>query len=622
MVRTEVPLPCAPVVPRSKRDVGGVVAGAAPFAVAAVAYAVFIWRSSFVVRGHRAFSLFDDAMISMAYARNLAQGHGLVWYPGAPRVEGITNPLWTGVMALVHVAGFGDNTASLAVMLIGGACILGAAAIARALVRTLAPDARLAAALVPWLVAFNYALVFWTLRGMEVGFIALLLLGAIYACVCTIDGSRAAAWWAVALIAAGQLTRLDFTVFAVVLIAFVGLRIAPAARRRALAIIGGGAAVAVVGQELARRAYYGAWVPNTYTLKLGKIPIASRLHRGALALEWGLFAEFGAVVVLAAAGIALTRDARTRAALIAVGAAFVAAAAYSVWVGGDAWEWMGFANRYMTPAVAALMVPAAFGVQQVADRLDRRPVRVTLAIAGSALALILLATVIHPNPRELEFVNGATPGRAPLVPLVLLALLLTVRAAWRRPVSTAERWGAGVLMAAAVLFAIDLQPVRDWRDTDGGPSVRADATAVQYGAYLRTATTPGATLAVTWAGAPIYFSHRRGIDVLGKNDPRIANEEPRNSRFLQPGHDKYDLDVSVFEYRPDVVAQAWHPTRTFLRRALASGYVLVHPVADGDPDHVRDQRGQYILVKAGSPNVDWSKFVPADATELARHLAP
>ena len=42
------------------------------------AYAVcFIFRTSFVVAGERYFSLFDDAMVSMRYARNLARGDGL-----------------------------------------------------------------------------------------------------------------------------------------------------------------------------------------------------------------------------------------------------------------------------------------------------------------------------------------------------------------------------------------------------------------------------------------------------------------------------------------------------------------------------------------------------------------
>jgi hypothetical protein len=43
--------------------------------------------------------LFDDAMVSLRYAWNLAHGSGLVWNPGE-RVEGITSLAWTLYMSL------------------------------------------------------------------------------------------------------------------------------------------------------------------------------------------------------------------------------------------------------------------------------------------------------------------------------------------------------------------------------------------------------------------------------------------------------------------------------------------------------------------------------------------
>ena len=42
--------------------------------------------------------LLDDAFISFRYARNLADGYGLVWNIGE-RVEGYTNFLWVCLMA-------------------------------------------------------------------------------------------------------------------------------------------------------------------------------------------------------------------------------------------------------------------------------------------------------------------------------------------------------------------------------------------------------------------------------------------------------------------------------------------------------------------------------------------
>lgn len=44
--------------------------------------------------------LIDDAGISFACARNLAEGHGLVAQPGAPRVEGFSNPAWVCLLSL------------------------------------------------------------------------------------------------------------------------------------------------------------------------------------------------------------------------------------------------------------------------------------------------------------------------------------------------------------------------------------------------------------------------------------------------------------------------------------------------------------------------------------------
>ena len=50
----------------------------------------------------------DDAHISMRYAWNLANGHGLVFNLGE-RVQGYTNPLWTLALALIERAGLGQT---------------------------------------------------------------------------------------------------------------------------------------------------------------------------------------------------------------------------------------------------------------------------------------------------------------------------------------------------------------------------------------------------------------------------------------------------------------------------------------------------------------------------------
>jgi hypothetical protein len=84
------------------------------FAALVLGFLYYAWRyilaTSFIIDGTRYFVLFDDAMISMRYAYNLAHGNGLVWNLGE-RVQGFTNPLWVFYMALLRLC---DPSAQLA----------------------------------------------------------------------------------------------------------------------------------------------------------------------------------------------------------------------------------------------------------------------------------------------------------------------------------------------------------------------------------------------------------------------------------------------------------------------------------------------------------------------------
>jgi hypothetical protein len=62
----------------------------AAFAAVIGLYVAHSLSASLLIDGVRWFWLDDDQMISMRYARNLAEGNGLVWNLGE-RVEGYTN---------------------------------------------------------------------------------------------------------------------------------------------------------------------------------------------------------------------------------------------------------------------------------------------------------------------------------------------------------------------------------------------------------------------------------------------------------------------------------------------------------------------------------------------------
>src|SRR5262249_48330636 len=54
----------------------------------------------------------------------------------------------------------------------------------------------------------------------------------------------------------------------------------------------------------------------------------------------------------------------------------------------------------------------------------------------------------------------------------------------------------------------------------------------------------------TAAGNAAYFSRRRAIDLLGKNDAHIAHLPPRVAGW--PGHSKFDMSYSLAK-NPDVL---------------------------------------------------------------------
>lgn len=62
----------------------------------------FIYNTSFTIDDIHYFCLFDNAMISMAYAKNFINGYGLNWARFGEPVEGFTTPLLTFLMIPVN----------------------------------------------------------------------------------------------------------------------------------------------------------------------------------------------------------------------------------------------------------------------------------------------------------------------------------------------------------------------------------------------------------------------------------------------------------------------------------------------------------------------------------------
>jgi hypothetical protein len=310
----------------------------------------FIESTAFVVEGEKYYVLFDDAMISMRYAYNLAHGQGPVWNAGE-RVEGFTNPLWVGWMALVHLLPLPLSKTSLVIQA-GGALLLGATLyFVRRIVELFTDDLFTMLGAVA-LTAFYQPLHSWDLLGMEVSLLGLILTAALWS-VLKNDGRLTPQ--ALGLLGVSTLIRFDMAVPYLVILA--GLLLTRKGTRKIDLIWGLGVLVLfLAAQTLARVFYYGEWLPNTYYLKVEGWPFALRILRGLYALLLFIY-HFNWALFLLPLGLLLVRRNWKTALILGVIAGQLA---YSVFVGGDAWEDHGGANRYI-----AIAMPLFFSVFMV-----------------------------------------------------------------------------------------------------------------------------------------------------------------------------------------------------------------------------------------------------------------
>ncbi len=180
-------------------------------------------QASIDIDGSRYYYLDDDQMISMRYARNLAEGRGLVWNAGE-HVEGYTNFGWVLVMAAVHAVGTPPRLASLAVKSVNWALSCVVVVLTDRLFRRLVPDP-------PWLLrtsllltmALSVDLLYWAVNGFETTLLTALFLWALTR---VIDDAARGVFSAATCLLAGllPLVRSDAAdLTAVVLLAGVGL---------------------------------------------------------------------------------------------------------------------------------------------------------------------------------------------------------------------------------------------------------------------------------------------------------------------------------------------------------------------------------------------------------------
>jgi hypothetical protein len=236
----------------------------------------------------------DDAYISMRYARNLVEGHGLVYNPGGERVEGYTNFLWTLLLAAAIACRLDPV---LVARLFGIAAGVGVLILTDRMARRDGLGSW--SVLAPVFLALNPALVTWSSGGLETT--AFTLFAAAGASLLCGEGSSIAAG---VMLALGCLTRPEGILVAALVFAgawFASGRDALRRLRSAGLVVG----ATVLAHETWRLAYYGAWLPNTFYAKTGDL--GAQVQAGALYLGTPLVFFAGGPLLLALIANGLAR---------------------------------------------------------------------------------------------------------------------------------------------------------------------------------------------------------------------------------------------------------------------------------------------------------------------------
>lgn len=514
----------------------------------------YIQKSAVITNGQTYYVLFDDAMISMRYAYNLAHGAGLVWNPGE-YVEGFTNPLWVGYMALFHLLPIPASQISLYIQLSGLVFLALNLFFVRKIVEEFTGDLFVMLAAVAF-TAFYGPLNIWGLLGMEVSILALILTAAIWM---ALRNSSRFSPGAYILLAVSTLFRVDMAVPYVIILAVLFI-VQPQYRKQHLAWGLGLLVLFLGGQTLARYLYYGDILPNTYYLKVQGFPLSLRVLRGLYALFHLIYYSNWAIFLLPLALFIFRRDWKVVLLLLV----FVGQIAYSVYVGGDAWEHRVGANRYISIAMPIYFVALAWVLDEI-----RKRVLTAFESTGDSSALLAGSRAIY---------------------AVLFVFILFSFNALFGDWKSIERWE----LARRVAF------------------MQGTEQNLKTALMLQNTTTPKATIAVVGAGTiPYFLPDHVTYDILGKTDPVIAHGPVRspagipavyflqtgNENTMRPGHMKWNYAHTFGELKPDVIVSLWDETGQEFE-PYRQDYVLAN---------IGDKIQVYL--RKGSPNILWDRVI-------------
>lgn len=481
---------------------------------------VVILRSSFIMHGVRYFSLFDDEMISMRYAQNFARGYGLIWNPGGEKVQGFTNLLWTLYMAVIHLFPVPLPKMSLVIQLTGVLCIIVSLFFVKKIAELVSNNSHFVIFFSVLFSAFYFPLINWSvILGTEVSILTLLLTLVTYKSL-VIAKTKKFSILLFLILGLGIIVRLDFLVPSMAIVLFL-LFIDKTNRReyifKGIPLL----LLFIIGIFLFQFFYYHSILPNSYYLKLTGYPILNRITRG-------MYTTIKSVNVLLFLIPFIYLYVSKNIKVFLLLELYMAVILYNIYVGGDAWESYGGANRYVVIAMPLFFISIFMTLFSINKLIKHKYLYFYNKYRTIETFIIFIFFIL---------INSGSDN-------MLSQLFLLGKPYYKTLVSEGQ---------------------------------------VELAYRLTKSTTPNAKIAIVLAGTAPYFTHRYFVDLLGKNESIIAREQARYETTYKsslqkyisfiPGHMKWDYSYIITKYKPDLFAQTYGPDENI--QYLSNDYIRV-----------------------------------------------
>ena len=537
----------------------------------------FIYSGSFETPYGRQFTLSDTSMVSMTYAKTFVNSGELVWYPGAERVQGFSNFLYTIFFAFIHLFKLSNSINELIISVINLFILTAISYKVVELSRIFNPKNIHISYFLGSIVFFQYPLIFWSLRGYEVGLLALITISTIEKICRIIERNRISMYPDLVVLwlylSLGIWLTLDFTIIAITLstyIIFVFKKIVKSYKD--LIIFQLSIFMSLFSILIFQYFYYGDFFPNTLYLETGGFLLIEKIPRG-------IISSFRIFPILLFQSFILLKyflDKRDSRKLYLIFFITSSLTIYNILMGGDNWEVYGFANRTLT-----LAVPIGLATISLANMDKFFTSKKSINIIFSLL-LVLGVFSLQLNLYNIKNVSISqfAFNSFEIVYFLFSCLFITM---------LKNRKYSSYLLGIIFTIFLSYSHVSYLINTELQIS-STEFLNTQIGIELRNFTSQDAKIGVLWAGNIGYYSERELIDFLGKSDKYVAKSSPvrylnesqkYNFNDFDPGHNKWNFEYSIGTLNPDIILRTWDDEE-FYNQLEKNGYekicvVFKHP---------------------------------------------